>query len=81
MIDVLKGKIIINDTLNGTINNKQELKGSMALPKGGTSDYNSLFNKPRINGVELKGDITAEILQLQRLMTPLTNEDIENMFK
>ena len=27
---------------------------------GGTTDYNDLDNKPSINGVELKGNITLE---------------------
>lgn len=31
---------------------------------GGTSDYNSLFNQPKINGVTLTGNKTAEDLGL-----------------
>lgn len=31
-------------------------------PSGGTTDYNDLTNKPSINGVELKGNITSEQL-------------------
>lgn len=44
---------------------------------GGTSDYNDLSNRPSINGVELIGNKTNE----QILIQPLTNEDIENLFK
>lgn len=32
--------------------------------QGGTVNYNELKNKPQINGVELKGDKTAEELNL-----------------
>lgn len=31
-------------------------------PSGGTTDYNDLTNKPSINGVELKGNVTSEQL-------------------
>lgn len=40
---------------------------------GGTYDYNTLENRPRINGVELIGDKTNEEL----LIEALSNEDIE----
>lgn len=48
---------------------------------GSQVDYNaSVINKPHINGVELKGDLTSEILKLQGLMKPLTNYDIDEIF-
>lgn len=38
-------------------------------------DYNRLYNKPSIEGVELVGDKSFEELNLQRL----TNAELENM--
>ena len=47
------------------------------------SDYNSLLNKPRINGVELEGDISPEDIGLQPAgdyaSTPLTPEDVDQL--
>ena len=34
------------------------------IGSGGTSDYSKLTNKPTINGVELNGDMTADLLSL-----------------
>lgn len=45
------------------------------------TDYNSLFNKPRINGVELVDDVSLEALGIQPAgdyaSEPLTAEDID----
>lgn len=38
-------------------------------------DYNRLYNKPTIEGIELVGDKSFEELNLQRL----TNTELENM--
>ena len=47
--------------------NRNVLKGMLdSLPSGGgTSDYNELQNKPKINGTALEGDLTSEQLTLQ----------------
>lgn len=45
--------------------------------KGGTSDYEKLINKPKIEGVELIGDITFNQLNLSRV----TNSELEDMLK
>lgn len=37
---------------------------SMNAPFTGVEDYNQLVNKPSINGVELKGDLTTEDLHI-----------------
>lgn len=46
-------------------------------------DYNDLENKPRINGVELRGDISFEDLGLPDLSNipeePLSNDDIDHI--
>lgn len=39
--------------------------GIQSLTPASTSDYNSLINKPRINGVELVGNVTTEQLGLK----------------
>ena len=57
------------------------VKGKVRESSGGTSFYDVLIGKPRINGVELTGNKTSDELLLQHLMIPLTNEDIDNMFK
>lgn len=42
---------------------KQEIADMIDIPEsGGTSDYTELINKPKINGVELNGDLTPEQL-------------------
>ena len=40
---------------------------------GGTTNYNALQNKPQINGVTLKGDLSAEDLNIDK---PLTTEQL-----
>lgn len=42
----------------------------------GSRDYNKLYNKPQINDVELRDNQTAEQLDLQRRMRPLSNKEI-----
>ena len=37
-------------------------------------------NKPKINGVELKGNKTTDQLKLMSPMTPITNDRIDAMF-
>ena len=60
---------------------KKAIKANVALSSQGTSYYEKLIGKPQINGIELVGNKTSKDLLLQHLMIPLTNEDIENMFK
>lgn len=52
-----KNMVLVTDAEgNVTTQNKEDFEG------GGTTDYNSLENKPQINGVELKGNVTSEQL-------------------
>ena len=44
----------------------------------GTSDYEDLENKPQIEGVELEGDVSAEDLGLQKVLTAGDGIAIEN---
>lgn len=57
----------------GTVN---EVTKTVEVPVTGSTDYNDLTNKPKINTVELKGDKSFEDLGLQRI----TNREIEAMF-
>ena len=50
-----------------------EIDTDVEISTGGTNDYNDLFNKPSINGVELVGDKTTEELDIM----PLTNAEID----
>lgn len=51
-----------------TESDKQEIAGMIPIPdipeSDGTTDYTQLENKPKINGVELNGDLTPEQLGL-----------------
>lgn len=51
------------------------LESKIAASTGQVVSYNSLSDKPQIEGVTLSGNKTYEELNLQRL----TNSDIENM--
>ena len=48
-----------------------------------SSDYNDLKNKPKINGVELSGDLTLEDIGAQPAgdyaSEPLTPEDVDEI--
>lgn len=46
---------------------------------GGTSNYEHLSNKPKINSIELLGNKTSNDLNLQDKMEALSNMDIENL--
>lgn len=72
MSNAVKGKVLLKKAL---------ISGKVRESSGGTSFYDVLIGKPQINGVELTGNKTSDELLLQHLMIPLTNEDIDNMFK
>lgn len=48
---------------------------------GGTSNYNFLSNKPKINNVLLEGNKTAKELGLQKEIEVLSNLEIEKILK
>lgn len=48
---------------------------------GGTTNYNNLSNKPKINGVILEGDKKSTDLKLQDNMKTISNLEIEQIFK
>lgn len=64
------------------MNNQEPLKMKINLPSipsgGGTSDYEKLNNKPKINGVTLIGNKTTEDLHLKYDDTEI-KQDIEDL--
>lgn len=46
---------------------------------GGTKDYNELINKPRINNVQLKGDLTLEDIGVEEHIQ-FTSSEISDMW-
>lgn len=65
--------------------NRDNLKLKLSPPVaiGGTTDYNDLENKPRINGVILKNDKSLSELGMQEAGdypdSPLSNLEIEEL--
>lgn len=59
------------DVLQDAQSVDMDVGGGVAVP----TDYNLLYNKPQIEGVELVGDKSFEELNLQRL----TNTELEEM--
>lgn len=57
----IPNKVLMPD---GTIAKLTDILGSGGGGTGGTTDYNTLTNKPQINGVELSGNKTSEDLGL-----------------
>lgn len=55
-----------------------------ATDKSGTSNYNYLYNKPKINSVELIGNKSSDELNLQEkgnyANSKVTNIEIDNLF-
>ena len=60
---------------------KKAIKANVAISQSGTSYYDKLIGKPQINGIELSGNKTSSELLLQSMMIPVSNEEIEEMFK
>lgn len=46
-----------------------------------TDDYNTLTDKPSINGVVLTGNNTSETLSLQDIMDPIENVTIDSLLR
>lgn len=59
---------------------EMELTGQIPSTTGGTANYNDLFGKPKINGVELKGNLTTQDLKIETDLSNYYNKDeINNM--
>lgn len=62
-----------------TGDNTEEIEIGEDTAGKGTSNYNNLENKPKINNVELKDNKTSKQLGLQEEMDSLTNVEIEEI--
>ena len=63
----------MSQELNGTLTNSANLVGTFGTTGGsGTTNYNDLTNKPKINGVELQGNKTTSNLNIS--YNDLTNK-------
>ena len=73
------------ETINMIIGTNQEKINFDIISSSGTSNYELLSNKPRINSVELVGNKTSDELNLQKkgnyANTPVTNIEIDNLFR
>lgn len=68
----------MTNDLVGVIKARKQLTGNIKEGgSGGTSNYEVLSNKPRINDVELRGNKTFDELG----MIECSNQDIEDIFK
>lgn len=65
----------MDDRFNISLNQSDNL--SVNFMPSGTDDYDSLRNKPMIEGVTLEGNKTFEELHMNRL----TNIEIENILQ
>lgn len=74
----ISGKIFSN-SIRGGVASSYAVDGIINLGdgRGGTSDYQKLINKPKIEGIELIGDKTFNELGLEEC----SNEDILAMFQ
>ena len=65
----------MTNELNGQITRKFRLSGSIKVPQGGISYYEDLPDKPKINGIELVGDMTSKQLGLIDQQTYATSQE------
>lgn len=66
------------------IKNKVQISGKIGYGTeniGGTTNYNNLENKPKINNIELKDNKTSKDLNLQDKMKEFTNIELESIFE
>lgn len=73
--------------VDGNISTKKvKLEGDISMGRGGGTDLpinyeddNQLKNRPHINNKELKGNKTGDDLGLQEKMSPITEQDIDEI--
>ena len=54
------------------VNENEPIDLKLQKNTGGTSDYNELLNKPKINGVELQGELTTDDLNIESDINDVT---------
>lgn len=72
---------VVIDGIRRTSVPQSRLEALIMLGYGGgtgTDDYTRLINKPKINGVELIGDVSLEDLGINN--DEMSAEDLENMW-
>lgn len=77
--DAMSGIVKDGDHIDGSVDEENLIEGRLDLPKCVcTNDYEELDNKPKINGVELIGDLSTEDLGIHTdLVTDLGSFDME----
>lgn len=74
----LKGNLAKNETLSGNIQQGNQLNGKMASTRY-AKDYETLINKPYINGVEVIGHKISKDYKLQDKLGIVSEQDIDNL--
>lgn len=70
--------VVTNVDLSGEVNTSIELNGEVNIgSSGGTANYDYLYNKPKINNVELINDKTFEELGINEV----SNTELDALFK
>lgn len=75
VISDIHGRISTNQNIDGRIKSTSAINGSINIGSDKDrviKDYNLLYNKPSINGVELKGNKTSEELGIPTVLTDTT---------
>ena len=78
---VTSGEIIEKKKIVGSISKVKQLNGNVGEGQsfGGTTNYERLRNKPKINNVELINNKNSKELKLQPEMAVLSNSDINKI--
>lgn len=80
-VQKLQGNITKGNTkLVGNISqSKPKMSGELNNPVIETGNYNNLYNKPKINDIELVGNVSLQTLDIQPTMESLSNIEIEKL--
>ena len=77
----LIAEVETSNELVGEIETSNELVGEVSIGSYvGTLNYNDLFNKPKINNVELIDNKSLDSLQIQEKMDQVTNIELDAIF-
>lgn len=78
---VASGEIVEKKKIVGSISKVKQLNGNVGEGQNfeGTTNYERLRNKPKINNIELINNKNSKELKLQPEMTVLSNSDINKI--
>lgn len=86
-INIIKGNISLNNkNVKGNISLKNKnIKGKLTMPERTKAyinyeDDHELYNRPRINDVELVGNKTSKDIHVQHEMGRITEQMIDKLF-